>query len=218
MAGIVVTGTDTGVGKTFFSCLLLEALRGEGVDAVGYKPVSCGSREDAEALVEASGRVETIDLVNPVHLNAPAAPMVAAELQNERVDLPDLVSHAGALADRHELVVVEGVGGWEVPMAPGETFADFAVMLGWPVVLVVANKLGAMNHTLLSAGAIRHRDLPLAGMVLNHLEEERDVAMVTNKSVLVDWVNPPCWTELMPGQDWLDEGLAQTMAGIARRP
>jgi dethiobiotin synthetase len=213
MAGIVVTGTDTGVGKTFFSCLLLKALRDEGVDAIGYKPVSCGSREDAEALVEASGRVETIDLVNPVHLNAPAAPMVAAELQNEKVDLRDLVSHAEALAARHEVVVVEGVGGWEVPMAPGETFADFAVMLGWPVVLVVANKLGAMNHTLLSAGAIRNRGLPLAGLVLNHLEEERDVAMVTNKSVLVDWVNPPCWTELMPGQDWLDEGLAEAMVG-----
>ena len=182
-----------------------------GVDAVGYKPVSCGSREDAAELVEASGAVEPIDLVNPVHLNAAAAPMVAAELQKEKVDLRKLVSHAEALAARHEVVVVEGVGGWEVPMAPGETFADFAVMLGWPVVLVVANKLGAMNHTLLSAGAIRNRELPLAGLVLNHLEEERDVAMVTNKSVLVDWVKPPCWTELMPGQDWLDEGVAEAM-------
>lgn len=213
MGGIVVTGTDTGVGKTFFSCLLLRALRGQGVDAVGFKPVSCGSREDAEALVAAGGGVEPVDLVNPIALNAPAAPMVAAELQKESVDLRELVRHAEALAARHEVVVVEGVGGWEVPMAPGETFADFAEMLGWPVVLVLANKLGAMNHTLLSTGAIRSRKLPLAGLVLNHLEEERDVAMVTNRAVLVDWVRPPCWTELMPGQDWLDEGIAETMAG-----
>lgn len=218
MSGIVVTGTDTGAGKTFFSCLLLRTLREQGVDAVGYKPVSCGSREDAEELVKASDGVEPIDLVNPVSLNAPAAPMVAAELQKERVELRELVAFAEGLAARHELVVVEGVGGWEVPMAPGETFADFAAMLGWPVILVVANRLGAMNHTLLSAGAIRNRGLTLAGLVLNHLEEERDVAMVTNRAVLVDWIKPPCWTELMPGQDWLDDGIAEGMTGAAGSP
>ena len=217
MSGIVVTGTDTGAGKTYFSCLLVRILRGQGVDAVAFKPVSCGSQEDAVELVKAADGVEPVEVVNPVFLNAPAAPLVAAELQKEKVDLRELVGQAETLAARHEVVVVEGVGGWEVPMAPGETFADFAEMLGWPVVLVVANKLGAMNHTLLSVGGIRNRGLPLAGLVLNHLEEERDVAMVTNRAVLVDWVAPPCWIELMPGQDWLDEGVAEAMLGDGLR-
>jgi len=210
MGGIVVTGTDTGVGKTYFSCLLVRTLRGRGIDAVAYKPVSCGSREDAVELAAADG-VEPVEVVNPVFLNAPVAPMVAAELQKETLDPRDLVARAEALEARHEVVVVEGVGGWEVPMAPGETFGDFAGRLGWPVVLVAANKLGALNHTLLSVGAIRGRKLRLAGLVLNHLEEERDVAMVTNRAVLVDWVKPRCWTELMPGQDWLDEGVAEAL-------
>ena len=213
MAGIVIAGTDTGVGKTYFSCLLLRALRAQGVDAVAYKPVCCGPRDDAEDLLDACDRVEPVDVVNPVWLRTPAAPMVAAELEKVELSIADLVSHADVLQSRHEFVVLEGVGGWEVPLEPGATFGEFAAELGWPVVLVVANKLGALNHTLLTARAIKERGLSIKGLVLNHLEEERDVAMVTNQAVLTQWLEPPFWTEMMPGQDWLDAEVAEVLMG-----
>ena len=214
MAGIVITGTDTGVGKTFFSCLLLRALRERGIDAVGYKPVCCGPRGDAEDLLDASDRVEPMEEVNPVWLQTPVAPLVAVELEGVGLNVTDLVTKADELQMRHEFVVLEGVGGWEVPLEQGATFGDLAVELGWPVVVVVANRLGALNHTLLTVKAVKARGLTLGGIVLNHLAEERDVAMVTNQAVLSEWVDAPVWTELMPGQDWLEEGVAEgLMAG-----
>ena len=211
--GFVVTGTDTGVGKSYFAALLIRALRDAGHDAVGFKPVCCGGREDAAELWEAGGRAEPLDAVNPVHLLAPAAPAVAAELEGASLEVRQLCSHGESLAMRHEIVVCEGVGGWEVPLTGEQTFADFAVELGWPVILVVANRLGALNHTLLTAKAIEARRLPLAVLVLNHLEEERDVAMVSNKAVIADWVNPPVLAELMPGQDWLEADLLDRIGG-----
>ena len=84
-----------------------------------------------------------------------------------------------------------------------------------PVVLVSANRLGALNHTLLTANAIAARGLQLAALVLNHLEEERDIAMVSNKAVLDTWLQPPLLAELMPGQDWLDEEVVEALAGPA---
>jgi dethiobiotin synthetase len=207
----VVTGTGTGVGKTYFTALTLRALREAGVDAVGYKPVCCGGREDAVELWEASGRVEEIETLNPVWLRAPVAPLVAAELDGVKVDTAEWRRHAQALEDRHEMVLMEGVGGWEVPLAKGEVFGDLAGELGWPVILVVGNQLGALNHTLLTAKAIAAKGLHLAGLVLNHLEEERDVAMVSNRAVLEEWVQADWQIELMPGQDWLD---AEVLEGL----
>ena len=206
---LVITGTDTEVGKTYFTCLLVKALREAGVDAVGYKPVCCGERTYAELLVAASGGVEPIEVVNPVWYQAPVAPAVAAELENQPVPLDEIRAHAEDLAARHEMVVLEGVGGWEVPMTKDERFSDLAAALGWPVVLVAANRLGMLNHTLLSEAAIRGRGLTLAALVLNHLVEERDVAMVTNRAVLAERVEVPLTAELMPGQDWLEGELVE---------
>ncbi|NNC90646.1 MAG: dethiobiotin synthase [Akkermansiaceae bacterium] len=209
---MLITGTDTGVGKTYFAALLLRALRARGIDAVGYKPVCCGSRDDARFLWEASGEAEPLDVINPVWLKAPAAPLVAAELEKTAIDPAQLHAHAEALAARHAVVVCEGVGGWEVPLVGRESFGDFAVRLGWPVVLVAANRLGALNHTLLTAKAIAAGGGRLAALVLNHLEEERDVAMVSNRAVLADWLEPPVMAELMPGQDWLEAETVEALA------
>lgn len=214
MSSYLVTGTGTGVGKTYFTALALRTLRESGVDAVGYKPVCCGGREDAVELWEASGRVEEIEELNPVWLRAPVAPLVAAELDGVKMDSSEWLRHAKRLEERHELVLLEGVGGWEVPIAKGEVFGDFAAALGWPVILVVGNQLGALNHTLLTAKAIAASGLHLAGLVLNHLEEERDVAMVSNQAVLAEWVQAEWQIELMSGQDWMDETASRWLSVI----
>ena len=201
---LFVTGTDTGVGKTYVTRLILESMRAQGVDAVGYKPLACGDRDDATLLAEASGGLE-LDAVNPVYLNTPVAPYVAGLLQNQMVDPADLLAGYQRLAAQHPMVLVEGVGGWEVPIAANYRVSDLARDLELPVLLVAGNRLGALNHTLLTVDAIRNKGLNLVGIVLNQLEDEMDTAMITNKGVLEDLTGAPLLDHLIHGQDFLDE-------------
>ncbi len=187
----LVTGTDTGVGKTYVTCQLVRALRKAGVDAVGYKSVCCGERTDAELLVAASGNAEPIEALNPIWYQAPVTPAVAAELEGKPVSLDAIQAHAEALAERHDVLLMEGVGGWEVPMTRTETFSDLAQALGWPVILVAANRLGALNHTLLTERAIQDRGLEILAVILNHLTEEHHVAMTTNRRILNEFLTVP---------------------------
>ena len=214
MAGVFITGTDTGVGKTYFSALLVRALREAGVDAVGFKPVCCGERDDAVILREAGGDDLDLDTINPVWYRTPVAPAVAAELEGGPVQASLLGESARDLEVKHALVVAEGAGGWEVPLNRDESMSDLARELAWPVLLVVGNRLGALNHTFLTAAAIKAAGLPLAGVVINHLVEERDVAMVSNESVLRGRLDIPNWISLMPGQDWLEPDFVEGIRGI----
>lgn len=198
-----VTGTDTSVGKTYVTRLILQSLREEGVDAVGYKPVSCGDRDDATTLAEVSGGLP-IDEVNPVHLKSALAPYVAAMLENEVVEPAVLVNGFRELASRHAKVIVEGAGGWEVPIAPAYRVSDLAADLALPVVVVAANKLGALNHIILTVNAIRARGLTCAGIILNQLEDEMDTAMITNKGVIEDLTGVPLLEHLIFDQNFLD--------------
>ncbi len=199
-----VTGTDTGVGKTHVTRLILEGLRNAGIDAVGYKPVACGDRDDGQILAEASGGL-TLDEVNPVFLKSAVAPYVAGLLENKTVDPAELVDGYRKLAAAHQMVVVEGAGGWEVPVAANYRISDLAADLGLPVVIVAANRLGALNHILLTVGAIRARGLSCAGVFLNQLGDELDTAMITNKGVIEDLTGVPLLEHLIHGQDFLDE-------------
>lgn len=198
-----ITGTDTGAGKTRFSCLLVEALRAEGIPAVGYKPVCCGERGDALLLSAASGGLDP-ERVNPVWLKAPVAPLVAGMLDNRPVDVAAM--HAGfhALAAEHPVVIVEGAGGWRVPLAEGYDMADFAADLRLPVIVVVGNRLGALNHTILTVDAIRARGVEIAGLVVNQLSDELDTASITNKGVLEQLTGLPILAEIIHGQDFLE--------------
>jgi len=198
-----VTGTDTSVGKTYATRLILQSLREEGVDAVGYKPVSCGDREDGATLAEVSGGL-SLEEINPVHLKSALAPYVAAMLENEVVEPATLVNGFRELASRHATVIVEGVGGWEVPIAPAYRVSDLAADLGLPVVVVAANKLGALNHIILTVNAIRARGLTCAGIILNQLEDEMDTAMITNKGVIEDLTGVPLLEHLIFDQNFLD--------------
>lgn len=198
-----ITATDTGAGKTRLAQLLISALRAAGHDAVGYKPVCCGDRDDAEILAKASGGLP-LDEINPVWMPQPVAPWVATLLGGQIVDPERLLDGYAKLAARHEIVVVEGVGGWEVPVAPSYAVSDFAADLALPVLVVVANRLGALNHCILTVNAVRARGLPLAGLVLNQLADELDTAMISNKAVLEDLTGTPVLDHLIHGQDFLD--------------
>jgi dethiobiotin synthetase len=198
-----ITGTDTDVGKTYVTRLILATLRNEGIDAVGYKPVACGNRADATILAAASGDLPR-DEVNPVFLKPALAPLVAAMLENRNITLAELMQGYQHLAARHASVLVEGVGGWEVPLAPGLRVADLAAALALPVIVVAANRLGCLNHVLLTVNAIRSRGLTCAGIVLNQLEDEMDTAMITNKGVLEDLAGVPLLAHLIYGQDFLE--------------
>jgi dethiobiotin synthetase len=181
---LFLTGTDTGVGKTFTTALLTRALREAGLGTIALKPLCSGERSDVEILRAASENTLSLDETNPIWLQAPAAPLVAAQLENRTLSLDPLVEWFRKLSSKHSSLLVEGAGGWLVPITETETLADFAVLLGLPVVPVVANRLGCINHTLLTLESIRARGLPCPGIILNHLTPAADIAQRTNAQIL----------------------------------
>jgi dethiobiotin synthetase len=200
-----ITGTDTNVGKTYVTCLLIQALRRVGKKAVGYKPVASGDRADATALMEACGDPAlTMEEVNPVFLKVPSAPAVAAMMENKRIDLGTLRSGYESLAQRYETVLVEGAGGWEVPLNDIMTMADFAQALALPVIVVVNNKLGALNHTILTVRNIQARQMQCAGVILNYVADERDPASISNRAMLERFLDVPVLAEIMHGETEID--------------
>lgn len=197
-----ITGTDTGVGKTYVTKLLIESLRAEGTYAVGFKPVSCGDREDANLIAEASGNLP-VDEVNPLHFGSALAPHAAALLENKRINPSDLVSSYREFAGKYDPVLVEGAGGWEVPITENYFISDLAKELDLPVILIAANRLGALNHILLTIAAIKAKGLTCAGIVLNQLEDEMDTPMITNKGLLESLTDVPLLDHIIHGQDFL---------------
>lgn len=178
-----ITGTDTGVGKTVVTSALVRALQARGLRVAPMKPVAAGAdrvdgewvNEDVRALLEAADAPFARDLVNPLLLREPLAPHIAAQREGRSISLPPLLSAYQALAAQSDAVLVEGVGGFVVPLAPGLDTRDLAVALGLPVVLVVGLRLGCLNHALLTAESIRCAGLPLAGWVANAIDPQMAV-------------------------------------------
>jgi dethiobiotin synthetase len=181
---LFITGTDTGVGKTYTVIQLLRLLRGAGRKCAGMKPICCGDRDDAHLLLAASSPGLTIDEINPLWLKTPAAPLTAALVENVAVDRAGLAAAFNSLQARVPLVLVEGVGGWLVPIAEGYFVQDLAADLGLPVLVVAQNRLGCLNHTLLTLQSIAARGLRCVGVVLNATSGEKGVANSTNAEVL----------------------------------
>ena len=181
-----VTGTDTGVGKTAISCALLAAAAAAGLRTAAVKPVAAGcddngQNDDALQLLDCMTEPLDYAQVNPVALDAPIAPHIAAERQGKRLQASRLAGICrGVMMGRAEFVLIEGAGGWRVPINPGETLADLAVQLQVGVILVVGMRLGCINHALLTAEAIRRDGLVLAGWVANQPGE----AMICHKENL----------------------------------
>ncbi|MFT4613381.1 MAG: dethiobiotin synthetase [Bacteroidia bacterium] len=168
-----VTGTDTDVGKTVASCGLLAAAAAAGLSTAAVKPVAAGcdengQNEDALLLIEAMTQSLAYEQVNPVALRAAIAPHIAAEHEGTRLQVSRLAGLCrGVMLGRADFVLIEGAGGWRVPLNSRETLADLARELGAGVILVVGMRLGCINHALLSAEAIQRDGLRLAGWVAN---------------------------------------------------
>jgi dethiobiotin synthetase len=195
---IFVTGTDTGVGKTLVSAALLHALARHYPRVVGMKPVAAGTalvdgvqaNDDVLALRAASNCRVPPELDNPVLLADPLSPHIAAARAGVTISIPHLVACHRQLLARADAVLVEGAGGFMVPLSATETGADLAQALDLPVVLVVGLRLGCLNHALLSAWAIRARGLTLAGWVANHVDPTM-LAQADNIAFLQDQLQAP---------------------------
>jgi dethiobiotin synthetase len=183
--GCFVTATDTGAGKTHVAVRLIRALRESGACACGFKPICCGDRDDAIALADASDWKGDMDIVNPVWIREPIAPFAAQLRSQQAVDRLAISNAFNALSRNCDCVIVEGAGGWLVPITRDYSMANLAEDLGLPVLIVVENRLGAINHALLTAHAVRDAEVPVAGWILNTIAPcAADLAQETNRGVL----------------------------------
>lgn len=201
--GFFVTGTDTEIGKTFVTCALLHSLRQHGHSALGMKPVAAGVspigteiiNEDV-ALLRAAGQAREnasipLHWLNPYSLQEPIAPHIAARHEGVSFDFAQIQQHYALLSQHADYVLVEGAGGFCVPLDDQQTLADLAVALQLPVILVVGLRLGCINHALLTAEAIRQRGLTLAGWVGNRVDPTM-LRPEENIQALQQRLNAPC--------------------------
>lgn len=192
--GYFVTGTGTGVGKSLVSCALLHAFAASGKNALGMKPVAAGRENgkwmDVELLAAASNVTAPREHINPYALIPPVAPHIAASQAGMEIDLDIIRQACLALRKIGDIVIVEGAGGFLVPLNDHQDSADMARALGLPVILVVGMQLGCLNHALLTAQAVRISELPLAGWVANQLDPKM-AAFDENVAALQQRLNCP---------------------------
>ncbi len=197
LKGVFVVGTDTGVGKTLVAAGLVWALRRRGLDVGVMKPVESGvagqAHADAELLRRVAGTSDPLPDISPYRFGPPLAPLVVARRQRTRISLATIVQRFHQLARRHDIVAVEGVGGLMVPLSEKKTTLDLAKALGLPLILVISNKLGAINHALLTVQVAKSHGLQVLGGVINQTGQVRDDAVRTNPRVLQELLTFPCW-------------------------
>lgn len=204
MAAFFVTGTDTEVGKTYVSALLLQAASSIGLSAVGYKPVSAGcefingewSNEDARALREASSIQVSLREINPIALTPPIAPHIAARHARVEITQQGIVDGFQHLADMQpDFMLMEGAGGWRLPLSSSLWMPDVVSSLNLDVIVVVGMRLGCLNHAMLTVDAIKRDGLTVKGWVANQLSADMRVYQ-ENLDTLKEAIDAPLIAEV----------------------
>jgi dethiobiotin synthetase len=213
--GLFITGTDTEVGKTEVTLGLMAALQQRGLSVLGMKPVAAGCALTADGLrnedalrIQAQGsKPLAYSAINPYAFAPPIAPHIAAAQAGVEIQIERIKTAYEGLASQADWVLVEGAGGWRVPLGPGLTLADLPSALALPVVLVVGLRLGCLNHALLSAESIQASGLPLAGWVANRIDPAMSAAD-ENLATLRERLPAPC-LGVVP---WLSTTVAAQVA------
>jgi dethiobiotin synthetase len=191
--GIFITGTDTGVGKTYVARGIARTLTRGGIDVGVMKPAETGCRRrsgqlipsDAISLMKSTGVRDSLDLINPYRFSKPLAPSVAAELAGKSIDPARIINFFLRISKRHDFTIVEGAGGIMVPLSVNYLYLDLAKSLGLPVLIVSRPGLGTINHTLLTISALKKRRLQIAGVVMNYAKDwKKGLAEKTSMSVI----------------------------------
>ena len=198
MTSVFVTGTDTGVGKTFISVALIELLQQQGLTVSGMKPIASGCEmtveglrnDDALKLSQQSNVDLPYDLINPYAFEPAIAPHIAAKQAGIEIELDKIQQNYTLIKQQADAVVVEGAGGWLVPLNNDQAMADLAVLLDLPIILVVDIRLGCINHALLTVKAIETTGLKLQGWVANHIEVTEQASEIIQ--TLTQQIVAPC--------------------------
>lgn len=198
--GVFITGTNTGVGKTFFSILLIRTLNQLEWQTVGIKPIASGCNKtplglrnnDALQLQQHSFLTFDYSQINPFAFEPPIAPHIAAAQCEESLTVNKLLSACQpVLQSQADIIVVEGIGGWQVPLNHHEMLADFAIALKFPIILVVCMTLGCLNHTILTVQSIQQSNLPFLGWIANCIDPNM-IALQENIETLKKIIAEPC--------------------------
>ena len=226
MKGLFITGTDTEIGKTCITAGLTHAYDALGRQVTPIKSLAAGQtqradgvwvNEDVAQLHAAQLRGMTMDEVGPLQFRAPCAPHIAARMEGRTIDRAALLAAIRRSAARGDFALVEGVGGFRVPLItepPGWDTADLAVDLGLPVLMVVGLRLGCINHALLTAEAIRARGLRLAGWVANTVDPHQP-HVADNLHALEQALGLPHWGHVprLPRERWAAPGSLDPLGG-----
>ena len=196
MSVLFITGTDTGVGKTFVACALATALRARGRRVAVLKPVETGVErepEDALRLREAADDDATLDDICPYRLRAPLAPAVAARLEGTTIDVERIATLITRRAATADVLLVEGAGGLCVPLTTHTTYCELAARLGLPLLIVAANRLGTVNHCALTTRVAAAAGLSIRGFVLSHPTPTTDLSADTNAATIAALTGLRSW-------------------------
>lgn len=201
--GLLVLGTDTGVGKTFVACALLIGLRARGHAVAAIKPMETGfdpadRLSDAKLLAAAAGEEFDTEVHVPSHWSLPLAPRAAAAREGATIDVAEVLKRTQARLQPGRLLLAELAGGLRVPLSPGLTNVEFAQALGWPAILVARAGLGTLNHTVLSCEVAAASGLSILGFVLNGERDLSSSGVLSNRKLLEEMTQLPCLGELPP--------------------
>ena len=186
---LFITGTDTGIGKTFLAVRLIKQLRSSGINAAGLKPICSGGRSEAKQAYDAMNGALSLDEINPWHFKAAIAPLLAARQERKKVKLSQVTSHVHAMQKRFDVLVVEGAGGLLSPLGENFDSRDLIVALRALPIIVAPNRLGVVNHILLTLEALP-KNLRTKVFVILMPQRKPDTAAKTNTKLLGEFFNP----------------------------